>query len=413
MATSILATRWRFLWTYVPIIVFGCDIFNSRMGLTNIVNSVIQQHKLQRINLFQLFDETYNDCSEYELDSWITTDIDRNVQLINLGFDLFRKYKLPQCFFTCKTLVGVTLYHCGGIPSGSSGAIYMPNLKNLLLYGFYYEVEEALPRFLSGCPVLEDLTLIRIGDIWIGDILGCLNISSPSIKRLKVDIPFESSDFGHPQDMVIINAPALEHLDVCVCSYEHVSISSKTTSIVEVIIQFDQYGLDARDYFYTRRQVLKFLNSVRSIKRVKLLGQVEEFTGFGEVDSYVKFNNLVKLELTVDWQFLPSFLERADKLEVLIIREGYKCLKNGMEPIENENQSPCLLNSLKTVTIHEFGCTEQELNAVGYILTNSRVLKRMEIYSRQNDTSLGEKFDALQKISFFRRGSRECEVAFS
>ncbi|KAL3638383.1 hypothetical protein CASFOL_017754 [Castilleja foliolosa] len=404
VATSILARRWRYLWTYVSKLSFGIDMYDLSVGFKDIVNKVILLHKLQSINKFQLYEDSDSECSEYEIESWITTAINRNVRYLDLDFNPESSIKLPQCLFTCKTLVDVSLNCCGGIPSGSNAAIYLPNLKKLLLQEVDYEDEEALPNLLSGCPVLEEL-------IVIGDLLGRLNISSPAIKRLKVNIPFDSSDFGHPGYMVIINAPALIYLKVRGCSYEHISISSITTSLVEVDIRLNIYTVDADDYFYTRCHMLRFLNSIRSMKKLILVGRVEEFIEFAVVDSNVKFNNLIKLELTADWQFLPMLIERSDKLEVLIIREGYKCLSNGIEPVRN--RCACLQYSLRSVTIHEFGCTEEELNAVEYILRNAQVLKTMLINYRPIGLSFGARFDALQKISSFHRLSRECELVFS
>ncbi|KAK6131566.1 hypothetical protein DH2020_034677 [Rehmannia glutinosa] len=382
VATSILARRWRFLWTHVP----NLD-FNFEASFPSIVNRVMSLHRVQSLNTFHLecMDDSIDD---YEFQTCIATAVERNVQNLVLALTV----QLPQCFLTCKTLVDLRIYGCIGFPS--SGTISLPSLKKLYSYSLEFAVD--LPHLISGCPVLEELFIDGAPDF------GCCDISSPTLKKLTIDFRFYSCEFYKIDYRVKINAPALTYLDLCHCSYEHISILPVNT-LIEANIRLDT---SPSNDFYARC-ALKFLDSLCKVKCLNYQVVMGYFPDLGVVGSHVRFDNLTKLELYADWLFLKKFIESADHLEVLIIREDYQNAKNWMEPMEE--RCACLLHSLRTVTIYNFRCTEQSFNMVRYILRNAQVLKMMEIHCYSYD--LKEKFDALHRISLFHRGSRECEVA--
>ncbi|GFP92967.1 F-box protein at4g22280, partial [Phtheirospermum japonicum] len=208
-----------------------------------------------------------------------------------------------------------------------NGDVFLPNLKNLCLYYIDYDVNEALPHLLSGCPVLEELTIDRTSY----RELGCLDISSPTIKRLTVNFPFHSYEFDKVDYSVKINAPALEYLKIDDCSYKHLSISPMTTSLIELDICLNTYLMH---------------------------------------ESYSYIHAMAK------------FLE----------------------------EHACVY-SLRTIRINQFGGTEHEFGMVECLLKNHGSLKRMEIYSQSYGIGSKAKCDALQRISQFHRGSKECELA--
>ncbi|KAK6134612.1 hypothetical protein DH2020_031671 [Rehmannia glutinosa] len=420
VATSILAKRWRFIWAHVPNLDF-------RTSFSNIINRIMFLHKVQNLTTFRLYYKDINisdyefetdqwdehPCNHYQLETWITTAIERNVRNLDLRLTLM----LPRCLFTCKTLVDLGLYNCVvDIPLTSVvslpnlAPVSLPCLKKLHLYFVEYEVDETLSHLLYGCPVLEEL--IIDGE----QTLGCCNISSPTLKRLTFNISF-GYEFYESGGRLKINTPAVRYLQVKDCSCEHVSLSPMTALVEADISIINITSLEEENYFYTRC-LLKFFDSLCNVKYLKLSEPHAEFPDLGLVGSYVRFDNLTKLELAADWRFLIKFLESAANLEVLVMCEVWtenkslvdKGLKNWMEPMEE--RCTCLLYSLRIVRIDRFGCTEQEFNMVRYILRNAKVLKRMEIYAK-HELDFKAKFDALQRISLFHRGSRECELAFS
>ncbi|KAK6134611.1 hypothetical protein DH2020_031670 [Rehmannia glutinosa] len=428
VASSILARRWRSLWAHVPNLNFdapnldteawslwahipnlNCNATNpdTEAKYLNIINRVMLLHKAQRLNTFRLSYTALN-CSGYQLETWIATAVARHVQRIDLYF--CHQVMLPRCLFTCKTLVDLRLHDCIGI--SFIDVICLPSLKKLQLSSvqFGYDEGDDLPRLLSGCPVLEELIIDKIME---EELISC-SISSPTIKRLIINFQFArledvcDESFSHDYKLEI-NAPALRYLQVQDSLSEHFS-GQMLTSLTEAEIGLNNYMEVADDYLYTT-SVLNFVEGLCNVKRLKLWSR-KVFCEGAFADrcySFVKFDNLTKLELGADWLFLIKFLETADNLEVLIIHEVDKELKCWFEPFEQVPK--CLTSHLRTITIDQFGCEEDEFEMVRYILKNAQVLEMMEIYSRRDGISLQAKFDALRRISLFPRGS-ECMLVF-
>ncbi|KAK6115834.1 hypothetical protein DH2020_008103 [Rehmannia glutinosa] len=385
VATSILARRWRFLWAYVPSLDFDCRNHDTDTKFAHIVNRVLLLRGVQSIITFRLrYDDI--DCSDC---------------------------LLPQCLFTCKTLVDLRLHFRNCIPS--NGVVSLPSLKKLHIYG----VENGLRRMLSGCPVLEELIIDQIDedDLDFYDVI----ISSPTITRL-IMISFQIySDESYSREYgVKINVPALRYLQVEGCLSKEIS-AQLTTSLTEANISFKKDNEILReDYFVDKTYnemeegyssfELNFVDSLCNVKSLKLSSgkrfSVEEFRG--QSKSIIRFDHLTRLDLAVDWLFLTKFFERADNLQVLIIREVDARLKCWME--EPKQVPKCLLSHLGTVRIYQFECAEDEFKLVRYILRNAQVLKRMEIHFKCYDICL--KTNAIQRIFLFERGSEACELAF-
>ncbi|GFP93548.1 F-box/FBD/LRR-repeat protein at5g56420 [Phtheirospermum japonicum] len=290
------------------------------------------RRKSPSINTFRLINNSF-DCSKFDIETWVTTAVDHNVQNLDLDFQPDTIFTLPKCLYTCKTLVYLSLGFCA-FPL-FSGAVSLPSLVKLHLYSIEYAVNETLPLLLSGCPLLKELIIERI----LNHDLGCLDISSPTLKWLKVNFPFDGSEFGYPGYRVKINAPALRYLEVNDCSYELISISPNN-SLVEANIWLNNYTLEV-DYSVYTCCVLKFLDSLCNVKCLYLFGWFEKVCMYNLdlalAGSIVKFRNLTKLELAADWHFLPKFLESADHLEIIhsfrkqIRQKGF--VKRGKESI--------------------------------------------------------------------------------
>ncbi|KAK6134613.1 hypothetical protein DH2020_031672 [Rehmannia glutinosa] len=297
------------------------------------------------MNTFHLF-YTF-DYGGYQLETCINTAIVRNVKKLYLGF--VGQVRLPRCIFTCKTLVNLRLDLCGDIPV--TGVVCLHALKKLFLYMVKYESDKSLEHLLSGCPVLEELFVMRFEM----DPLVCCYISSPTLKRLFLNSYFANDGTYTDAYTVKIDTPALRYLRL------HDSISNyfssgPLTSLIEADVQFRKFG----DVLYSR-SVLEFVSRLYNVKRL----------------------NLSTRRMKGDDQ---------------------KCWKN-------PQQVPtCLSSHLKTMKIDQFRCKKQALNMVRYLLRNAEVLEKMEIVII--DVREKAKLDAVKRISLFQRGFEKCELVF-
>ncbi|KAK6132359.1 hypothetical protein DH2020_033919 [Rehmannia glutinosa] len=273
VATSVLGRRWKFLWTFVPNIDLGLTYGDDDVNLwtdTNlwngfpkiIINRVMLLHKAPRINTFRLCNNLH-DCREYELRAWIRTAISRGVRNIEICFN-YNIY-LPQCLFTYKTLVDLTLICHVDIPV--SFDVYLPALKKLTLGIVRYESAESFSRLLSGCPVLEELIM---GSFVVRSSRMCFYVCSPTLIRLTLypSLKIVAHEFYRNCYRVKIDTPALRYLH----AYEPISedFSARAlTSLMEADIVFVNEAPIEGDAIYSRN-ILEFLGRLCNVKCLKL-----------------------------------------------------------------------------------------------------------------------------------------------
>ncbi|KAL8032141.1 hypothetical protein ABFX02_13G075500 [Erythranthe guttata] len=383
--TSILARRWRYLWSYVPKLTF------VNWENQEIINRVMLLSKSQSINTFALRHKI--DCSAYQLETWVTFAITRRVKRLDLYFRS-QFASLPRCLFTCRTLVSLRLENCGHIPT--SGAVCLPRLEKLYLTCVLYEADESLQYLISGCPVLEELEIDSRGAI------AHCKVSSPTIKRLVINLSYSGSRLD-------INTPAVRYLEINITVLEHIK-SGPLDSLVEAEIRLRNDDMEQHDYLYSR-SVLEFIGRLCGVSKCLFL---ELAFSTKIVDLLVscwtlRFRNLIELELKADYRVLSRMLENADNLEILIFTEFCDEIKGWTKPPQQVPK--CLLSHLRIVKLFEIEDEKPVLEIIRYLLRNSKVLNRMEIaYGEYLDSE--EKLDMVQKISLFQRGSAACEVAF-
>ncbi|CAA0808513.1 Putative F-box/FBD/LRR-repeat protein [Striga hermonthica] len=273
VATSVLGKRWRFLWAHVPCLEFsGYDFRKEDFGeeetqswddfmkeatqASNIIHGIILRHKAKRMDSLTL-DHVY--CDEDQLETWIKTAIDRGVRNLHLELDFDT---IPQSLFNCKTIVDLKLDKIR-MSLSDVGNVSLPSLKKFYVYNLISENDDVLPRFLSGCPSLEELNMVFTFREE-NDYVGCKNISSPKLKTLKLNLvdlfcPWQ------PEYRMIINAPALRYLQVHGYDLECITIPITMISLVEADIRLANYWLSN-----LKTTVVKFFHSLCYVKCLKI-----------------------------------------------------------------------------------------------------------------------------------------------
>ncbi|CAA0834682.1 Unknown protein [Striga hermonthica] len=399
--TSILSRRWRHLWAHVPDIDFDGYTFDLELDegkrFPDIIYRVMLQYKVQNMNNFRLI---YNEnCGgEYQLETCITTAIVRNVK--HLYLSIHNIVRLPLCIFTYDSLVDLMLFQCGPIPM--LGFVRLPALKKLHILDVSYQ-SGCLTSFLSGCPVVEELNLVS------ENVPPCIyrRISSPTLIRLYVNTTFW--DLSRRQmHMLMIDAPALRFLRIFDSLSKDVS-SELLPSLTEADVH-----LHPQRVITSLQFVLPFLGSLCHVTHLQLATDLIELSENVFSALTVKFPNLSEVTLKTNWRFIPLFLENADNLKKLTVRTLDNCSKWWIEP---HAVPSCLLSSLRSIRLLCFMRTEQELQMVGYVLRNAKVLERVALctcpdFMLKIPVCIEDKFEALQKIASYERGSDKCRVDF-
>ncbi|KAL0670798.1 hypothetical protein Bca4012_033502 [Brassica carinata] len=172
ITTSLLSKGWRDVWKHVPKLEY------YQRGLGGSANTVA-----------------------------ISRDV-RKLRFHNYPFGPKEDIRLPGSLYTCQTLVTLRLLYTFIVDVPLT--ICFPSLKTLRLRRVEFSNDEIVPRILSGCPVLEDLTVVREHNGSVKNI----TIMVPSLLRLTVlDFKFGSQVPGNDVGFVI-KAPSLKSLTV-------------------------------------------------------------------------------------------------------------------------------------------------------------------------------------------------------
>ncbi|KAL3626594.1 hypothetical protein CASFOL_030143 [Castilleja foliolosa] len=405
VSTSILSTRWRSIWAHVPTLDFNLgDNGTLSVGLPNIIIRVMSLHKTQTLDALRL---SFPGCNDFELETIIIIAMSRNVK--NLHFELDSEITLPRRLFTITTLVHLRI---SGFPCyyKTCRNVHLPCLKYLHLDYLQCQVDEDLPRLLSGCPVLEELILdcVRFAE----KKSGCFNVSSSSLKRLMVIMLDSIYDSDDDLDCSVeIDAPALIYLNVSLAS-RSISVSPMT-SLVEAYIAMNCRAMDDEDDHYV--SMVKFLHCLCHVKCLTLRGYYnQKFVDMALAGPIIRFDNLKKLVYYTsgDWHLFGKLLKVANNLKVLIVYNFSLLGSKDIYCCWEEQVPACVSSHLKTIRIYGMTAVEYEHHyMVRYLLENAKVLEKMKIYLECHSGSLSEqRMKLVEFLSSIVRGSEACEL---
>ncbi|KAL4619597.1 hypothetical protein ACB092_06G091200 [Castanea dentata] len=413
IATSILSTRWKLLWTLVPKLFLDSDKINtSELSLdddedveeareimfAHVLSSVLAQQECGELQTFRLKWQFWWDGSH--LDAWLRTAAARKVKELNLDIytDRDENLKLPPSFFSCRTLVVLNLTGTIDIDIDTPSLSFnFPSLKILRLVRIWLpsiinSQEHSFLKLLSGCPVLEDLSFTT--DHFEGEYKLCV----PTLKRLSIsEIEYNESDYE-----LEINAPALEYFEFY-GDLRVIKFYEKLNNLVQADVY--PYDSDYEDEEFDRTWVFNIFAALNNVKFLSFSPDGTERHNFGNIYPS-SFQNLVRLKFKVDgcnWNVLRDLLQKAPNLETLVITKGYDFVESNLYWKEPQ-YDPANLSSLTSFYYRGFKGLNDEVELVKYVLKEARVLKTATF-----QVSSGEsKESVLEKLSMFPRCSTTC-----
>lgn len=195
--TSILSTRWKYLWVSVPKLDIDDAVLYPReiddkhpskvTSFMNFVGRVLRMRDASNLEKFSLICRISSDASQIKL--WISDAISHNVRELDLCIVDMISSVLPKSMFCSMSLTSLKLeVEWIKIPPHVS----FPCLKNLHLDYVGFLNDGDAERLFSGCHVLEKLVLSYCQWIHLNHIV----ISISTLKSLTI---FDDSDF-EPED---------------------------------------------------------------------------------------------------------------------------------------------------------------------------------------------------------------------
>lgn len=256
VSTSVLSKRWRKLFLFVDKFDLEDPTILRNYGFSDFMEktvAMLSNCPIKRLTL---------NC-HYE-QSWICSALERGCLELNLQCQF--SHFLDIGIFSSNTLVKLSLssyrtFVQGNVPV--EGTVFFPALKTLTLGAVV--ADPALYSWLiSGCPVLEELFILDVGD---GDDddppTWTRSVVSTSIKRLTVYFHFPHNTVPYEDD-VEIKTPNLEFLDY--------SALLSDGSDVDFLDSLAEARLDLRLWeLPTTAQFGDVTNLVAAIRNVKTL----------------------------------------------------------------------------------------------------------------------------------------------
>lgn len=182
--TSVLSTRWRYVWTSIPNVDIniyqGKKPFNTE-EFEKFVDRVLVSKTLD-LDRFRLACSSY--CTMSTISRWIELAVMRKVKLLHLMFSTSEKndIELPDCLVNCRSLdvlkLSLSMHRLS-----LSKVTGFRTLKVLELNKVELDNHDLVQEFFVNCLLLEDLSIL---DCVIYK-LGFLCISCPELKNLRID----------------------------------------------------------------------------------------------------------------------------------------------------------------------------------------------------------------------------------
>ncbi|CAK8543164.1 unnamed protein product [Lathyrus sativus] len=365
VSTSILSKKWRYLWTSAPHLCFDDDFFRRLMGVHDDVvfdiimdvlmlhNGPIYKFSIDLFNSFEFNTEKFN-----MLIPFMSRDI-KHLELVICGFGSVEDQMLDNLFldilFSCKELTYFKFNGCKNLAISSN----FRGIKKLLELDLECdEIESsALETFMSGCPILEKLS--------IGFRFGCdhLVISSPSLKVLVLELYSTKS--------------------ICL---------KKANNLIDFTLKLSKLGTIV--YIKSLPQIKKFsLTNWGEIPLADIIPPTLLTSSFSSLE-YLKLDEF-NLNDKGDILYFVTLLKSAPCLVKLVIED---CNFNDTTQVsdhlkELECRSCCL--KLQTAEIFVAASTQHGMSLIQFILGNSPLLKTLTL----NVCSYGELDGPMLKIS--------------
>ncbi|EEF47643.1 ubiquitin-protein ligase, putative [Ricinus communis] len=386
--TSILSTKWRYRWATLTHLVFDdkcvamyCDKGVLESRLVKFISRALFLHH-GPIHKFQL-STSYLQCCP-DIDQWLLFLSRSDIKELVLELGEGEWFRVPSCLFNCKKLTRLELTRCEFDPPPNFKGFLC--LKSLNLYQVLV-APEAIESLISGCPLLESLSLSYFDSL-------VLNVRAPNLKYLCLE--------GEFKDICLENTPLLVAMSIAMYMTEDIAEHFEQSSSCNFI---------------------KFLGGVPRLER--LIGHIY-FTKYLSIGDYPGRHPITYSCLKVIELYQVSFEDMKEIHVVLRLITNSPNLKelqisgssNTLAAVEapdldfwlKECPRNCTFEKLGVVKLTDMSGVPQEMEFIKFLLANSPVLEMMSITPCVY--VMDGRVNMLVELLKFRRSSAQAEILF-
>ncbi|CAL5193409.1 unnamed protein product [Lathyrus oleraceus] len=379
--TSILSTKWRYMWTSAPHLYFDDDFYQRFLVLddpgavvSKIITDVVMLHNgpIHKFSICIYADFDFKITTE-DINLWIPF-MSRDVKHLELVTHCVFKDPMPDILFSCKEL---TYFKCSSfilsIPPNFCG---FEKLLELHLVCVEFE-SSALESLMSGCPFLEKLVIELCGDF------EYLDISSPTLKVLLVKLEYDIKS-------------------ICL---------KKAKNLVDFTLDANYNSLSGLIKSLPKIKRFSMLRG-KKIPLADIIPPTLLTSSFSSLE-YLKLDEF-NLKERGELLYIVSVLKSAPRLIELTIRQS----DNNVDTIQVLDHSEELECSswgglkLQTVNIEVEARSQHAMSLIKLILANSPLLKTLTFNYSSEKLGAVMLFRISQDLLLMKRASPRAQVKF-
>ncbi|XP_078157467.1 F-box/FBD/LRR-repeat protein At1g13570-like [Carex rostrata] len=366
--TCCLSRNWRFAWSSIPELVYdersnsiledtnGANLVENSVHMVEFVDKFLARHD-GSIHKFVISD--LEPCSE-ALNQWMEVLSRKGIEEMRITpHPLCRnKWKVPSTFCNLQSLREVEFEKCMiELPQVLKGFKLLKSLK----LEWVTINEGNLTKLISGCPVLENLSL-----------------------------------FGLMHDMnITINAPRLKELHMICWDFNHVSL--RTPALVRACLSLSTNILTP-----CKSNMTDMFDRLPNLESLCLNGRLTRYLTYAYGAKLSgRFNHLEKLYLEINFAckkeaaVARQFFQHAPNLEELTVKEAF--VAYATEPANWEQN--IVFRHLKFLKIHYFENHKSVLMFVKFLLENAPVLEKIQFEHEVKDIEFNKILVQLKRAS--------------
>ncbi|XP_074305296.1 F-box protein At4g09920-like isoform X2 [Silene latifolia] len=358
LQTSLLSTRWKYLFTLTTSLSFDDQEYFDFHGIKTVntafekfVSGVLTVHRVMSIQKFSLKLKRTCDyaCSDFLL--WINIAILKGVRHLNLYIS-YQQISLPNCILCSQNLVALQINSViHKVDLKVPMLVCLPSLRVCKLCKVTFLDAESIKRFFVGCPQLKELILLHCQLA-----ADHFQISALALEKLTVYLCR-----GHME----IDAPNLASLSyLCTCSDVMTLLLKKSCSPSTVHVGFHSYEfhgplsqhvLNLIIGAQNARELILTLNAPKGLLHAATCGTEQEHK----------------------WR--PSM---------------------ELAPFSS---------NVKIIEVHQFKGGKTELLLLNYLLENARALKRLILF-KYGSMTIEEELQVSKELLMLPKTSTHCTI---